>query len=865
MTQATTATLQALVENLEGFGRRRAVGLRRRYGTRWWTYQELHEQARWFAAQLKEHGVGPSARVLLWAANSPEWVAAVFGVILRGAVLVPVDAASSAEWVQQLVDEVHPVLVVYGPQQDPSRLGVLSVALAALPHVGDSAVAQSDAIAIGPDDEAVVFYTSGSTRQPHGVGLTHRNLATQAEAFDRWQLLTRRCPLRLLALSPLSHIQGLLIGMLVPLRLGMTVLYTDAIDPDHVFRVIRQNQVNLLLAVPGVQHLLAQAMKNLPARVGREGGPTIAERAQAIRFFPWRRHVLFLASRSRLGNSLGVVLIGGAALDPEDERFWYECGYVLVQGYGLTETSALLSVHVSGPFRRRLGPIGKALPHQEVRLAADGEIWVRGPNVSNAESDSDGWLHTGDLATQDRRGQLWFRGRKKDIIVTPEGLNVCPDDVEAHLRACAGVRDAVVLEQPGPGGIGIHAVLLLDRGVSAEAVVGTANHALEPHQRIRSWTIWPAEDLPRTSLLKVQRDEVARTVRDQASRSAACLPSDLSPGGPDQVPSIEEIAAESDRRRRLELLARRLAHGPSGLAHPTLGDMSLEELGLGSLDVAELLNLAASDWPGSVDGLIVHGTTRLSSLEAMVRSAVAGGTGKRPRSRLPVHQPRWSAAVPGHLLRRVTAPVLIGGWARYSVRHVTECAHASARLAGPCIVVAAPHHHWLDAFAVWAAIPRRWRVVTVTNRDFSEWFAPDPRIRWQTRLGVGLAYHLLWPLVFSFVIVPNFGSTRAGLYDLGQAIDAGMTTISFPWGLVAYGESNAHHQPGIAMMALETGLPIVPVWIASCGRLPVWPRRNRPRVIVRVGEPIAVVPTMTVEGVVERIEAAFDVLRSEAD
>ena len=92
-----------------------------------------------------------------------------------------------------------------------------------------------------------------------------------------------------------------------------------------------------------------------------------------------------------------------------------------------------------------------------------------------------------------------------------------------------------------------------------------------------------------------------------------------------------------------------------------------------------------------------------------------------------------------------------------------------------------------------------------------------------------------------------------------------MTTISFPWGLVAYGESNAHHQPGIAMMALETGLPIVPVWIASCGRLPVWPRRNRPRVIVRVGEPIAVVPTMTVEGVVERIEAAFDVLRSEAD
>jgi long-chain acyl-CoA synthetase len=865
VTQPTMVTLQALAENLEGFGRRRALGLRRRYGTRWWTYQELHEQARWFATQLKERGVGPSARVLLWATNSPEWVAAALGVILRGAVLVPVDAESSSQWAQRLVDEVRPALIVHGPQQDPSRLGIPTVSLGDLAHVRDSAVAQSDAVAIGPDDEAVILYTSGSTHQPHGVVLTHRNLATQAEAFDRWRLLTRHCPLRLLTLSPLSHVQGFLIGMAVPLRLGMTVIYTDAIDPDHVFRTIRQNRVNLLLAVPAVQHLLAQAMKNRPSRAGLEGGPTLAERAQAIRFFPWRRHVLFRASRAQLGHSLWVVLVGGAALDQEDERFWYECGYVLVQGYGLTETSALISLHVSGPFRRRLGPIGKALPHQEIRLAADGEIWVRGPNVSKTESGSDGWFHTGDLATPDRRGELWFRGRKKDIIVTAEGLNIYPGDVEARLRTCVGVRDAVVLEQPGPGGAGIHAVLLLNRGVSAQAVVGAANHALEPYQRIRSWTVWPAEDLPRTSLLKVRRDEVARTVRDRASLSTPLLPSDSSLGGPDQVPSVEDVRAEGDRRRRLELLARRLASAPFGLPRHSLGDASLEELGLGSLDVAELLDLTVCDRPGSLDGLIVHGTTRLSDLEAMVRSAAAGGIGERPRSRLPVHQPGWSAAVPGRLLRRVTAPVLIGAWARYSVRLTTERAHASTGLAGPCIVAAAPHHHWLDAFAVWATIPRRWRVVTVTNRDFSEWFAPDPRVRWQTRLGVGLAYRVLWPLVFSFVIVPNFGSTRIGLYDLGRAIDVGMTPISFPQGLVPYGESNGRHQPGIAMMALETGLPIVPVWIISSGRLRVWPGRIRPHVMVRMGEPIVTAPTMTVDGIVERIEAAFNVLRGEAD
>ena len=557
-------------------------------------------------------------------------------------------------------------------------------------------------------------------------------------------------PLRLLALSPLSHAQGLLIGLVVPLSLGMTVLYTDAVDPDHVIRTIRQNRVNLLLAVPAVQHLLVEALEAAPARGRRAGGDTTAtlgERAAAIPFFPWRRHVLFLATRARLGRSLSVVLVGGAPLDREDERFWYQAGYVLVQGYGLTETSALVSMHVNGPFRSRVGPIGKSLPEGEVRLAADGEVLVRGPSVAQAAVGPDGWFHTGDLATEDRRGELWFRGRKNDVIVTGEGLNVHPGDVESRLRACAGVRDAVVLGQSGAGGAAIHAVLLLDPGTSAEGAVAVANGALEPYQRVRSWTVWPMEDLPRTSLRKVRRDEVARALTPTVPADA------FSPLEP--LPGMGEIAATGDRRRRTELLARRLVAG-AGPEGP-LGDQedaSLEELGLGSLDVAELLGVVERRRPGLLDGVTVHPTTRLSQLEAMVREAGARPRAA-PRPALPVYQPRWSAALPGRLLRRATSGVLIGAWARFSIRLDAERTPGAARLPGPCIVAAGPHHHWLDAFAARAALPRRWRVVTVTNRDFSEWFGPPSGVRWQTRLGVGSAYHLLWPLVFSFVIVPN--------------------------------------------------------------------------------------------------------------
>jgi long-chain acyl-CoA synthetase len=176
----------------------------------------------------------------------------------------------------------------------------------------------------------------------------------------------------------------------------------------------------------------------------------------------------------------------------------------------------------------------------------------------------------------------------------------------------------------------------------------------------------------------------------------------------------------------------------------------------------------------------------------------------------------------------------------------------------PCIVVAAPHRHWLDGFAVQAALPRGRRTVTVTNRDFAEHFAPVPGTPRRERLAVGLAYHLLWPLVFSFVILPRFGGTREGLQELGRLVDRGLSPIAFPKGLAPPGEAGPRHESGIALMAVQTGLPVVPVWLAGNDALRVRPRRGAARVVVRVGAPIPVGPATRVPELVARIEAAFD-------
>jgi long-chain acyl-CoA synthetase len=841
--------LQSLVSRLPRYGRRPAVGLRGSYGVRWWSYVDLHRRAYGFAGLLREWQVGRGDRMLLWAPNSPEWVGAALGAMLRGVVVVPVDEGASPGYVRRLVDVVQPALLLHGRDRDATGLDMRCALLTE--GLCQRADPTRDVGEPGePHDPAFILYTSGTTGEPRGVILTHANLASQVNVFRGWHRLTSRWPFRLMALSPLSHSQGLLIGLTVPLALGLSVIYSESVEPAHVVRTLRDCRVNLLLAVPGVQRLLADRLRaTRPPRQDR----TLAERIRPIRWFPLRRHLLFLATRAQLGYSFSVLLVGGGPLPAEDERFWYESGYVVVQGYGLTETSALVSVKVNGPFFARLGSIGKALPNQEVRLGSDGEVLVRGPNVSpglfgEARDDAaDGFLRTGDLAWSDRRDRLYFRGRTDNVIVTSEGANVQAEEVEVVLRSVPQVRDAVVTRQWTRSRVEVHATLLLADRAAVDAVIREANRRLEPHQRVHNWSVWPDPDFPRTSLLKARRAEVA----------AALSPPEPTPAA-NREPSLDDVRAVGDRRQRLDLLARHIVRGaPEAGPTPSL----IEDLGLSSLDAVELVALIERYHHRPLSGLTVTPQTSLADLRARIRDSGPG----RARSPLPVRQPRWSAGVSGRLLRRISRPALVGLWAGVSARIRVEWAPEAAELSGPYLLAVAPHRHWLDSFAVQAALPPGSRTLTVTNRDFAEYFTPRANTPCRTRLAVGLAYHVLWPLVFGFVILPNFGSTREGLNELGRLIDRGISPITFPKGLAPPGEPNPRHEPGIALMAIQTGRTILPVWLAGNDRLRVWAPHDPSRVLVRVGTPIEASPESSTDEVVARIEAEFERLSTVRD
>lgn len=865
---AELQTLQSLVQNLMAHAERPALGLRQEYGARWWSYRRLHEAAHRFAAYLQAHAIDQGSCILIWAPNCPEWVAAFLGAALRGVLVAPADADSSPAFVERLAQEAGAQLVLHAGQPGSETLSVPTHSLLELETHPMPAHAADVCLPVAPDDAAVIFYTSGTTTQPKGVVLSHRNLMAQIEHFRVWRALLRWLPVRMLVLSPLSHVQGLMLGVCIPLAIGMSVLYSGSVDPAHVFRTVKQQRISVLVAVPRLQHLLAQTIQQMPYK---ESGLTLAEKARQIRLFTLRRRFWFLRTRALFGRQFWLLIVGGAALPPGDERFWFESVYFLAHGYGLTETAAIVSFHLNTPFRRPTRSIGKPLAQDMVRLADDGEILVRGATVTagsyqngadGAPStdaggvtfvDGDGFLRTGDLARRDDDGRLYFLGRKKETIVTAEGFNVQPQDVESILARSPHVRDAVVMGLDVDGREEVHAALLMQTGASAADVVQGANAELEPYQRIRSWTIWPEDDFPRTNLLKVARRTVAEQI--QTGQPAAPVGQTEQP-----TPTLQTILDAADRHERLDLIVRYLTETPSTqleAVHATL----VNDLGLSSLDVVELLFRLEQRTDVVLDNRIVHEDTSLAHLKRMVDGADhAESTPHLYRA-----APWIGRRGPVRLLHRWLTPRVIPPWfARHARLRVQGAEHLAA-VEGPMILAGAHHKHGMDVMAVYCALPPRLRnrlLVVTANETFREYLEPSPHVPWYRRIYTGWLFHVGIPLFFSLALWPHYGITRQGLMDACGCVEAGFSPLIFPEHMLAAEDDPI--QPGVAWIAAQTQTPVLPLRLSGNDGIDLRSRRRQREVTVSFGPPIPTAPHDTPASITVAVQDALRQLRDDS-
>ena len=527
------------------YGERLAFGMRDDGGsTEQWTYRELNRRSRIVAWRLRGLGLESGDRLLIWTPSSPAVPALMFGAMRAGLTLVPLDLRMSSDAIERIVQRADARQLVLGTGRDTP-----DPADACLEHfpssIVDDLAAEPDKTfptdweaqvnkwpRPGPQDLAEIIFTSGTTGEPKGVMLSHANLIGTLEAAH---YVLPEQEHRCVSLLPLSHLLEQVTLVFYAMSVGAHVLYVRSRNPRVIFEAIRDHRTTTLVVVPQVIDLFWSAIEREVARQGKTA--TFGRTRPIARRLPYSlRRRLFSKVHAQLGGSLNLIVCAAAFLPPALQQAWEDLGVVVMQGYGATECG------VGSATSRRdhgLGTVGRTIPPVRVKLADDGEVLVSGPTlfggywrdpVTTATSfNPDGWYKTGDIGRHDASGHLILMGRKKDIIVLPNGLNVYPEDVENALRT-AGIRDAVVVETvPGR----IEAVVLapgapalpqpgepadatrppeIDDPVRVRAEIDTAvragNATLAVHQRVVAWRLWPDADFPRTHTFKIQRDRV---------------------------------------------------------------------------------------------------------------------------------------------------------------------------------------------------------------------------------------------------------------------------------------------------------------------------------------------------------------------
>jgi long-chain acyl-CoA synthetase len=801
-------------------GRECAYVQRRGYRTERWNYQQVADTASQFARELEARAVGKGDRVMLWGENCAEWVVAFFGCALRGAVAVPMDDAATPDFANRVSAQVQARLVVCSRKHAPRVAGPPVSVLDELRQQGAGHVSDRyAAVAVETTDPLEIIFTSGTTAEPKGVVISHGNVLSNVaplEAEIRKYLKYERWvhPVRFLNLLPVSHVFGQFLGLFLPPLMAGTVVFQESRNPSEVIETIRRERVSVLVAVPRLlQGLQDKIERNLESEGDLGNFRQRLGAAESKHFL--RRWWIFRKVHREFGWKFWAFISGGAALDDETEEFWGRLGYAVIQGYGLTETTSLVSVN--HPFRLSKGSIGKVLPGREVKLAEDGEILVRGGGVAagywtgnelQAVSGEEGWYRTGDVGQLGADGNLYFKGRKKEVLVTPAGMNVYPADLEAALRQQPEVRDCAIVGLDRGGNAEPCAVLILREATAdAEAVVQRANQQLAEYQRMREWLIWPESDFPRTSIGKPR----LRAIRDVVLADRAAGPALGSGASP-----LAELIAKI-----------------SGRAAPSLKPAANleDDLRLNSLERVELLSALEDRYQVDLSETRFSAARTVGDLEHLLQGQ---GT-----ARAVYHYPRWALRWPVRWIRTATYYLLVRpaimllGWPRIEGREYLR------RVKGPVLVIS-NHIDDVDVGFVQTALPARLRhrLATAAGGEALEILRTPAlergflgrtydRLKWT----LGVALLNLFPLPRQAAFLRSFSYA-------GECVDRGYSVLVFPEGQHTTDGKLLPFRAGVGLLVSHLGVPVVPMRIdglfevKQSGKKFALPGRIR----VRIGE-----------------------------
>lgn len=786
------------------------------YRTRRYTYTEVASASRRFAGRLRVAGIKQGDKVLFWSENRPEWIAAMWGCILAGVVVVPIDYRASSDLLLRVQSIAVAKLLLTGDEVAAPEMDIPTWAMSSLEWL-EPETSFSPA-PVTRDDIAEILFTSGATAEPKGVLIQHRNILANIVPVEREVMKYRRyqkpfAPIRFLNMLPLSHMFGQAMATFIPPMLPGIVVFMSGYNPAEVVRQIRSRRVSVLVCVPKILDVLREYVISIVPEATEAPPPGTH----------WlKRWWIYRRVHRLLGWKFWSFIVGAAPLDPQLEEFWSRMGYVVIQGYGLTETAPIVSLN--HPFHTRKGTVGKPIAGVEVKISDDGEILVRGDNVTsgylNPDAESarafeDGWFRTGDVGSVDESGRLYIRGRKKEMIVTPEGLNVFPEDIEHVLNLQPGVRESAVVGVPLSGQERVHAVLVLDEGVDPDRIVRTVNSQLEDHQKIRGISVWGGSELPRTEgTRKLKRRELQKWV--QAGASVA-LPESTT------VDSVEAVIAQYAPKRSIT------------------AETTMDELGLSSLERVELLMALERHFSVTIDEAAYAAVRTVADLKRLCESPTGASLPEQPRAAEVFEFPAWNRSKWASWTRRINLPLWILPLARVFVWVRAHGLENLRDLEAP-VIFAPNHQSHLDVPSLMAALPAKWRyraAPAMSKEFFRAHFYPKQHSLFD-RFTNGLNYYLGCLLFNAFPFPQREAGARQTMRYAGELASEGWCILIFPEGRISTTGEIGRFQPGVGLLASKLDLPVVPVRLSGIDKvLPRGARMARPgRVDVHFGKPL---------------------------
>ena len=816
-----------LIKNSKDFANKPALTMQMGYRKVTLTYKEVYDLSCRIALLLQKNGIKKGDKVLIFAPNSPYWICVFLAILLCGAIAVPLNVQSTSQMIKKIAEQIDGKIIFKSRflkvdvPQDIKSFDIEFI---------DDLVENFDCsgfkkVETTEDDLIEILYTSGTTGDPKGVMLTHKNISSNLEVIPEI-FKVKKAHEKILSLLPLSHIFEQTIGFFLTYMYASHIIYTHSYAA--ILDLTKEYKVTKMLAVPEFLKVLMLKIKAAAEKKGK------LKRFEKMLNFSKRLNnkfiarILFRSVHKKFGKKLDTIACGGAFLDPELEKEWRALGISLLQGYGLTETSPLVACNTYED--HKFGSVGKVVRNVEVKIDDTGQILVKGPNVfqgyfKNEEKTkesftSDGFFKTTDMGYLDKNEFLYLKGRQKYLIIGPGAQNIYPEDIELELDKIYGVEDSCVVGLEKNGGLmEIHAVLLLKDGAKKpEEIIEETNKHLASYQHVTGWSVWSSDDFPRSATKKVKKEEVIKWLKSQEEEGV-------------QLPKFI-------KKSPLTKILSQITGIDSAKIHEQT--KVVPDLKMDSLTLVELVVRVEDELDIQIDQTKITHKTTVADLQEIIDK-------KEPVKKMPPLK-KWPRSWWAFGLRSVGRFVLFS-ITKIFVKLKVEGKENLKDLPLPTIFM--PNHmSYLDPIVVTMALPSKIRkkVAFAAGRD--------------------VMYEYYWYLSFfadllgtAFPLPRLEGEDiRSGLEYMGQFLDCDYSVVAFPEGRMSETGKLQQLKQGAGFVAVEMNVYVVPVkLIGTADVLPYGKFRPRKRgeVVVRFGKPIKFKKSDSYTQVTETIQKAL--------